>query len=95
MATPIALDTRARAKSALSYLQGFGNELAGGARIVASRAGAAEMGAFLEACWNALAPELVLTAALCIVLVADLWLPREAKWIAMPLSAAGLFGGAG
>jgi homogentisate 1,2-dioxygenase len=28
MATPIALDTRARAKTALSYLQGFGNELA-------------------------------------------------------------------
>jgi NADH-quinone oxidoreductase subunit N len=42
--------------------------------------------------WHALAPELVLTGSLCIVLIADLFLPRDAKWIAMPLSAAGLFG---
>jgi NADH-quinone oxidoreductase subunit N len=42
--------------------------------------------------WHAISPELVLTAAACIVLVADLFLPREAKWIAMPLSAAGLVG---
>jgi homogentisate 1,2-dioxygenase len=28
MATPIALDTRPRANTALAYLQGFGNELA-------------------------------------------------------------------
>lgn len=42
--------------------------------------------------WHALSPELVLTATACIVLVADLFLPRDAKWIAMPLSAAGLIG---
>src|SRR5918994_160795 len=42
--------------------------------------------------WHALSPELVLTAAACVVLIADLFLPREAKWIAMPLSAAGIFG---
>jgi NADH-quinone oxidoreductase subunit N len=42
--------------------------------------------------WHAIAPELVLTAAACIVLVADLFLPDEGRWIAMPLSAAGLFG---
>jgi NADH-quinone oxidoreductase subunit N len=42
--------------------------------------------------WHALAPELVLTVAACVVLVADLFLPREAKWLAMPLSAAGLVG---
>lgn len=42
--------------------------------------------------WHAIAPELVLTAAACIVLIADLFLPKEAKWVAMPLAAAGLFG---
>ena len=42
--------------------------------------------------WHAIAPELVLTAAACIVLIADLFLPDDAKWVAMPLSAAGLFG---
>ena len=41
--------------------------------------------------WHAIAPELVLTAAACLVLVADLFLPKDAKWVAMPLSAAGLF----
>ncbi len=40
--------------------------------------------------WHALAPELVLTATACIVLVVDLFMPREAKWVAMPLSAAGI-----
>ena len=30
--------------------------------------------------------------AACLVLVADLFLPRRGKWIAMPLSAAGIFG---
>jgi NADH-quinone oxidoreductase subunit N len=40
--------------------------------------------------WHALAPETVLTVFACAVLVADLFLPREAKWLAMPLSAAGL-----
>lgn len=42
--------------------------------------------------WHAIAPELVLTAVACIVLVADLFLPREGKWIVMPLAAAGVFG---
>ncbi|MGH2790110.1 MAG: NADH-quinone oxidoreductase subunit N, partial [Actinomycetota bacterium] len=42
--------------------------------------------------WHALSPELVITTAACIVLVADLFLPRGARWIAMPLSAAGLLG---
>ena len=41
--------------------------------------------------WHALAPELVLTAAACAVLIVDLFMPREAKWVAMPLSAAGIF----
>jgi NADH-quinone oxidoreductase subunit N len=40
--------------------------------------------------WHALSPELVLTAAACFVLVADLFLPDDAKWLAMPLSAAGI-----
>jgi NADH-quinone oxidoreductase subunit N len=42
--------------------------------------------------WHALAPELVMASAACIVLVADLFLPRDARWIAMPLSAAGIIG---
>ena len=42
--------------------------------------------------WHAIAPELVLTATACIVLVVDLFMPEDAKWVAMPLSAAGLFG---
>ncbi len=42
--------------------------------------------------WHALSPEVVLTATACVVLIADLFLPREVKWVAMPLSAAGLFG---
>jgi NADH-quinone oxidoreductase subunit N len=42
--------------------------------------------------WHAIAPELVLTAAACLVLVADLFLPQESKWLAMPLSAAGIVG---
>ena len=42
--------------------------------------------------WHAIAPELVLTAAACIVLVADLFLPDDAKWVAMPLAAAGILG---
>jgi NADH-quinone oxidoreductase subunit N len=40
--------------------------------------------------WHAVAPELVLSAAACLVLVADLFLPDEVKWLAMPLSAAGI-----
>jgi len=42
--------------------------------------------------WHALAPELVMASAACIVLVADLFLPRNSRWIAMPLSAAGIIG---
>jgi NADH-quinone oxidoreductase subunit N len=42
--------------------------------------------------WHALAPELVLAGAACLVLLADLFLPDDAKWIAMPLSAAGILG---
>jgi NADH-quinone oxidoreductase subunit N len=42
--------------------------------------------------WHAVAPEIVLTLAACAVLVIDLFLPDDAKWIAMPLSAAGLIG---
>ena len=42
--------------------------------------------------WHALAPELVMVVAACVVLVVDLFVPREIKWIAMPLSAAGIFG---
>ncbi|MFN2491229.1 MAG: NADH-quinone oxidoreductase subunit N [Actinomycetota bacterium] len=40
--------------------------------------------------WHAIAPEIVLTVAACVVLVADLFLPRDSKWLAMPLSAAGI-----
>ena len=42
--------------------------------------------------WHAIAPELVLTGAAFIVLVADLFLPKNARWLAMPLAAAGIFG---
>src|SRR5919106_667712 len=42
--------------------------------------------------WHAISPELVLTVAACMVLVADLFLPDDVKWVAMPLSAAGLLG---
>jgi len=41
---------------------------------------------------HAVSPELILTLTACIVLVADLFLPEDGKWLAMPLSAAGLFG---
>jgi NADH-quinone oxidoreductase subunit N len=42
--------------------------------------------------WHAIAPELVLTLTACIVLVVDAFLPDEAKWVTMPLSAAGILG---
>ncbi len=42
--------------------------------------------------WHALAPELVMTAAACVVLVVDLFAPRDIKWIAMPIAAAGIIG---
>lgn len=41
---------------------------------------------------HAIAPELVLALTACLVLVADLFLPRNARWLAMPLSAAGIVG---
>ena len=40
--------------------------------------------------WHAIAPELVLTGAASVVLLVDLFMPKEIKWIAMPLSAAGI-----
>ncbi len=43
--------------------------------------------------WHALAPEFVLATAACVVLLADLFLPEDAKWLAMPLSAGGIIGG--
>jgi len=42
--------------------------------------------------WHAVSPELVLTLTACVVLVVDLFMPDDAKWVAMPLSAAGIFG---
>ena len=42
--------------------------------------------------WHALSPDLVLAATACLVLIADLFLPEESKWLAMPLSAAGIVG---
>ena len=42
--------------------------------------------------WHALSPEIVLTVTACVVLVVDLFMPDDAKWVAMPLSAAGVIG---
>lgn len=42
--------------------------------------------------WHALSPEIVLSSAAFVVLIADLFLPRGAKWIAVPLAAAGIIG---
>jgi NADH-quinone oxidoreductase subunit N len=42
--------------------------------------------------YHAIAPELVLTGTLLVVLVLDTFLPRERKWLAMPLSLAGVLG---
>ena len=42
--------------------------------------------------WHALSPELVLTITACVVLVVDLFMPDDAKWVAMPLGAAGIIG---
>ncbi|HZA39204.1 MAG TPA: NADH-quinone oxidoreductase subunit N, partial [Actinomycetota bacterium] len=42
--------------------------------------------------WHALSPEIVLTVTACVVLVVDLFMPDDAKWVAMPLSAAGIIG---
>ncbi|MBW3591425.1 MAG: NADH-quinone oxidoreductase subunit N [Actinobacteria bacterium] len=43
----------------------------------------------------ALLPEILLTLALCGVLVIDLFLPREKRWVAMPLSVLGVGATAG
>ena len=40
--------------------------------------------------YHALAPEIILTAVLCIVLVADLFLDRSRKWLLSNLAAFGL-----
>lgn len=42
--------------------------------------------------WHAIAPELIMVSTACFVLVVDLFLPPEAKWLAMPLSLAGILG---
>jgi NADH-quinone oxidoreductase subunit N len=42
--------------------------------------------------WHALAPDIVLAVTACIVLIVDLFLPHEGKWISAPLSAAGIVG---
>jgi NADH-quinone oxidoreductase subunit N len=42
--------------------------------------------------WHALSPEIVLTVTACVVLVVDLFMPDDAKWVAMPLGAAGIIG---
>jgi NADH-quinone oxidoreductase subunit N len=42
--------------------------------------------------FHALAPEIVLSGTLFVVLFVDLFLPRERKWLAMPLSFAGAAG---
>jgi NADH-quinone oxidoreductase subunit N len=42
--------------------------------------------------WHAISPELILSAAAAVVLVADLFLPEDSKWLAMPLAAAGIVG---
>jgi NADH-quinone oxidoreductase subunit N len=40
--------------------------------------------------WHAIAPEIVLTLTASLVLIVDLFLPAKAKWVAMPLSVAGI-----
>ena len=40
--------------------------------------------------WHAIAPELVLTVTACLVLVVDLFLSARRRWLAMPLSVAGI-----
>ena len=41
---------------------------------------------------HAISPELVLAGTACLVLIADLFLPEDGKWLAVPLSAAGIIG---
>ncbi|MGH9111804.1 MAG: proton-conducting transporter membrane subunit, partial [Acidimicrobiales bacterium] len=45
-----------------------------------------------EVDWHALAPELVLVGALCVVLVADLFLPEDRKALLPSLAGLGLLG---
>jgi NADH-quinone oxidoreductase subunit N len=45
--------------------------------------------------YHAIAPELVLTGTILAVLVIDTFLPRERKWLAMPISLAGVLGALG
>ena len=42
--------------------------------------------------YHAIAPELVLVGAALLVLIVDLFLPPERRWLAMPLSFAGVLG---
>jgi NADH-quinone oxidoreductase subunit N len=42
--------------------------------------------------FHAIAPELVLTGTILLVVVVDLFLPKERKWLAMPISLAGVLG---
>jgi NADH-quinone oxidoreductase subunit N len=42
--------------------------------------------------FHAIAPELILTGTILVVLVLDTFLPRERKWLAMPVSLAGVIG---
>jgi NADH-quinone oxidoreductase subunit N len=40
--------------------------------------------------WHAIAPDVILTIAACVVLVADLFLAEKSKWLAMPLAGLGI-----
>jgi NADH-quinone oxidoreductase subunit N len=40
--------------------------------------------------WHAVAPQLILAVAACVVMVVDLFLPQDKRWLAMPLSAVGI-----
>jgi NADH-quinone oxidoreductase subunit N len=42
--------------------------------------------------YHAIAPELILTGTILVVLVLDTFLPRERKWLAMPVSLVGVLG---
>ncbi|HVF07871.1 MAG TPA: NADH-quinone oxidoreductase subunit N, partial [Actinomycetota bacterium] len=42
--------------------------------------------------YHALAPEIVLSSTILLVLVVDVFLPERAKWFAMPLALAGVLG---
>src|SRR5256714_9370532 len=42
--------------------------------------------------YHAIAPELVLTGTIVSVVIADAFLPKERKWVTMPISLAGVLG---